>query len=60
MKMPAQSPAVDRDSQICCKLSGVLIGAVAFLIFVFDVDSHMAGVQWLDTAEKVNYVRRSK
>lgn len=59
MKMPTK-PVVDRESQICCRMSGVLIGAVALLIFVFDVDSHVAGVQWLDTAEKMNYVRRSK
>lgn len=58
MKIPTSAASVDRESQICCRFSGVLIGAVAFLIFVFDVDSHMAGVEWLDSAEKVNYVRR--
>lgn len=61
MKMPPPSPPiVDRESQICCKMSGCIVGAAALLVFAFDVDSHMAGIQWLDSAEKVNYVRRSK
>ncbi|XP_055303220.1 uncharacterized protein LOC129568905 [Sitodiplosis mosellana] len=59
MKMPPPPATVDRESQICCKMSGLLIGAAALLVFVFDVDSHMADVQWVDAAEKVNYVRRS-